>query len=238
MVASRPASLAPLIGREAELAFVRSALAQPDLRFLTLTGPGGIGKTRLALELVAELASEYESGAHIVYLGDLVDPELVLPAIAQTIGLPGSGSSPIADGLRAKLVSAKMLLTLDNLEQVAAVAPELARLLDACPGVKILATSRRPLRVAGEQILAVPPLQTPDPSRLPSLDELRQIESIQLLMQRARAANPGFKVTTANAPDIAAICTRLEGLPLAIELPGCGCRFCHPLPSGSGWQRH
>jgi predicted ATPase/DNA-binding CsgD family transcriptional regulator len=228
MVASRPASLAPLIGREAELAFVRSALAQPDLRFLTLTGPGGIGKTRLALELAAELASEYEGGAHIVYLGDLVDPELVLPAIAQTIGLPGSGSSPIADGLRAKLVSAKMLLTLDNLEQVAAVAPELARLLDACPGVKILATSRRPLRVAGEQILAVPPLQTPDPSRLPSLDELRQIESIQLLMQRARAANPGFKVTTANAPDIAAICTRLEGLPLAIELAGLRLRILSP----------
>jgi predicted ATPase/DNA-binding CsgD family transcriptional regulator len=227
-MASPHASLAPLIGRERERAVVRSALYRPDVRFLTLTGPGGIGKTRLALELTAELASEYDDGAHIVYLGNLVDPELVLPIIARTIGLRIDGSSLIADGLRSKLASAKMLLTLDDLEQVPAVIPELERLLDACPGVKILATSRRPLLLAGEQILPVPPLQTPDPSQLPTLGELRQNESVRLLVQRARGSNPRFTVTAANAPDIAAICTRLEGLPLAIEIAALRLRVFSP----------
>ena len=124
MAASAKAPLAPLIGREAERAFVRSALGQPNVRFLTLTGPGGIGKTRLALELTAELASEYDDGAHVVYLGEVADPELVLPAIAQTIGLRGDGSSPIAERLHARLASATMLLTLDNLEQVSAATPD------------------------------------------------------------------------------------------------------------------
>src|SRR3954451_6202952 len=215
MGASSLVSRTPLIGREFERAFAQSALARPDVRFLTLTGPGGIGKTRLALELTAELEFAYADGAHVVYLEGLTDPELVLPTIARTIGLPGDGSTEHLDSNNA---SAKTLLTLDNLEQVAAVTPELERLLDAYPAVKILATSRGPLGVAGEQILSVPPLQTPDPSQQSSLGELRQNEAVRLLVQRARTVDPGFTVTVANSPDVAAICTRLEGLPLAIEL--------------------
>src|SRR5215211_1822532 len=139
-----PVPLAPLIGREAESAFVRSALDRPNVRFLTLIGPGGIGKSRLALELTAELAPQYDDGAHVVYLGELADPDLVLPAIARAIGLRGDGSSPISEHLHSKLNSARMLLVLDNLEQVAAVVPELVRLLEVSPGVTILATSRIP----------------------------------------------------------------------------------------------
>ena len=177
------------------------------------------------MELTAELASAYDDGAHVVNLEGLTDPELVLPAIAWTIGLPGDGST---EHLHSKLASAKMLLTLDNLEQVAAVTPELERLLDDCPAVKILGTSRRPLGVAGEQILSVPPLQTPDPSRQSSLRELRQNEAVRLLVQRARVVDPGFTVTAANAPDIATICTRLGGLPLAIELAASWLRVLSP----------
>src|SRR5215217_1560420 len=218
MAASARAPLAPLIGREAERVFVLSALGRPDVRFLTLTGPGGIGTTRLALELTAELASEFDDGAHIVYLEELADAELILPAIARTIGLRGDGPSSTAKRLHASLASAKMLLTLDNLEQVSVVTPELEQLLEACPGIKILATNRTPLRVAGEQVLQLPPLQTPDLSRPPPLAELRQNEAVRLLVQRGRFAYPSFAVTRANAQEIAAICARLEGLPMAIEL--------------------
>jgi predicted ATPase/DNA-binding CsgD family transcriptional regulator len=228
MAESARAPLAPLIGREAERAFVRSALGRPNVRFLTLTGPGGIGKTRLALELTAELASEYDDGALVVYLRELADPELVLPAIARTIGLRGDGSYPIAERLHARLASAKMLLTLDNLEHVSVVTPELEQLLEACPGIKILATNRTPLRVADEQVLQVPPLQTPNLSRPPPLAELRQNEAVRLLVQRARFVDPGFAVTRANAQDIAAICARLEGLPMAIELAASRLRELSP----------
>ncbi len=228
MAASARAPLAPLIGREDERAFVRSALGRRNSRFLTLTGPGGIGKTRLALELTAELASEYDDGAHIVYLGGLADPVLVLPAIARTIGLHGDGSSPSAERLHATLASAKMLLTLDHLEQASVVTPELEQLLQACPGLQILVTNRTPLRAADEQVLQVPPLQTPDLSRPPSLAELRQNEAVRLLVQRVRVTDPGFTVTQANAPDIAAICARLEGVPMAIELAALQLRVVSP----------
>src|SRR4051794_8304591 len=114
MAASARISLAPMIGREAERAFVQSALGQPNVRFLTLAGPGGIGKTRLALELTAELASKFDNGARAVYLGELADPELVLPAIGRVIGLRGDGRPAIAQRLHARLATAKMLLTLDN----------------------------------------------------------------------------------------------------------------------------
>jgi non-specific serine/threonine protein kinase len=217
-----------LIGRAAERASARSELGRPNVRFLTLTGPAGIGKTRLALELTAELVSDYDDGAHVVYLGQVADSELVLPAIARTIGLRGDGPSPIAERLYTTLASAKMLLTLDNLDQVSGATPELEQLLQDCPGIKILATSRTPLRVAGEQVLHVPPLQTPGLLRPLPLAELRQNEAVRLLVQRVHVAGPGFAVTQANAPDIAAICARLEGIPTAIELAALRLRVVSP----------
>jgi predicted ATPase/DNA-binding CsgD family transcriptional regulator len=212
--------VAPLIGRESERASVRSALLEHNVRLLTLTGPGGIGKTHLAHVLMDELRHDFADGAYFVSLGSVRDPELVLAAVARAIGLRDPGSLPLDTELQVKLSTAEILLILDNLEQVVAVVPHLVELIEAAPGVRILATSRTPLRAPSEQLLPVPPLQVPDPnpSHPPPLDALAAIESVQLLTRRAQAADPEFTVTAANAAAIATICTRLEGLPLAIEL--------------------
>jgi predicted ATPase len=208
----------PLIGRKNERAIVRATLTHLEVRLLTLTGPGGVGKTRLAIELTVELAPQYADGAYFISLADLHDPEQVLPSIAHALGLRDDELASLVERLHVRLASAELLLTLDNLEHIAAAGPDLTRLLEACPGVRILATSRIPLGVEGEQVLSVPPLQTPGRSPLPSLDELRKNESVQLLAHVAQAVDPGFALTEANAADVAEICTRLEGLPLAIEL--------------------
>jgi non-specific serine/threonine protein kinase len=213
-----PALRTPLIGRESQRAFVRNALLHQDVRLLTLTGFGGVGKTHLALALTAELELEFADGAHFISLEQVRHPDLVLEAIARAVGIQDLGNSPIAERLRAKLASAKLLFTLDNLEQVASIAPELTQLLEAAPEVRILATSRTPLQVSGEFVLPVPPLQVPDSVRPPPLDELRENEAVELLVQRARATDPTFALTEDNATEIAEICVRLEGLPLAIEL--------------------
>jgi predicted ATPase/DNA-binding CsgD family transcriptional regulator len=208
----------PLIGRDAERAIAWEALIGQSVRLLTLTGPGGVGKTRLALELTIELAPLHADGANFVSLAELRDPEQVLPSIAQALGLNDDGLSPLVERLHMRLAAAEILLTLDNLEQVATAAPDLERLLESCPHVRILATSRMPLQVAGEHVLPVPPLQTPGPTAPLSLAELSKNESVRLLVQVAQSVDPGFALTKANAADVAEICTRLEGLPLAIEL--------------------
>jgi predicted ATPase/DNA-binding CsgD family transcriptional regulator len=168
--------------------------------------------------LTADLAHQFPDGAYFVSMAELGDPTLVLPAIAHAIGLRDDDSSPIAEQLSAKLGSAKILLTLDNLEQVRAVALELVQLLDACPGLTILTTSRAPLGVAREHVLRVPPLAVPDFARRTTVAQLRNNEAVRLLVQRAQVADPSFALSEANAADVARICVLLNGLPLALEL--------------------
>jgi len=209
-----------LVGREREAAEVDALLRRDDLRALTLVGPGGVGKTRLALHAAHAARERFADGAIFVDLTPLRDPALALPAVAQALGLTAQGSRPAAEVLAAHLRERQLLLVLDNCEHLLDVAPEVAALRAACPGLRVLATSRVALRVRGEQVYPVPPLAIPAPSRLPPLAalELEQIAAVVLFVQRARAADPAFTLNSTNASAVAAICARLDGLPLAIEL--------------------
>ncbi|MGO8947315.1 MAG: ATP-binding protein [Ktedonobacterales bacterium] len=213
-----PVQPTPLLGREAELAAISALVRQDAMRLLTLTGPGGIGKTRLAIQVAAELVEAFDDGVWYVRLSRLVDPALVLPTIAQSLDLKEQASQPIADTLRAHLAEKRLLLVLDNFEQVAAAAPEVAGLLEASPRLHVLVTSRVPLHLRGEQEFQVVPLALPDPTQPPTLEALSQAASTALFIAQAQAVTPRFSVTAANAPAIAGICVRLDGLPLTLEL--------------------
>lgn len=213
-----PPQSAPLLGREQELAELRALMARADVRLLTLTGPGGTGKTRLSLQLGADLLHDFADGVFLLELAPISDPGLVASTIAHTLGVKETGVTPLIEGLQAYLRDKQMLLILDNFEQVATAAPVVTALLRAAPRLKVLVTSRVVLRLYEEQEFLVAPLQTPNPKQLPPLDRLSQYAAVALFIQRAQAVKRDFQVTNENAPAVAEICARLDGLPLAIEL--------------------
>ena len=213
-----PLPATPLVGREHEVAAVVAMLRHGDVRLLTLTGPAGVGKTRLALESAGNAAADFADGIVFVDLTPIRDPELVLPTIADRLGVRGAGNRPVAARLQAYLAERQLLLVLDNCEQVLAAAPGLAALLAAAPRLCILATSRTRLALTAEQELGVEPLAVPDPTQLPSLERLEALDAVRLFLARARALRPDFALTVDNAAAVVGICARLDGLPLAIEL--------------------
>jgi predicted ATPase/class 3 adenylate cyclase len=218
----------PFLGREQEVASVCQMLSRPEARLLTLTGPGGIGKTRLGLHAAAELADQFTDGVWFVALAPLSDAELVVPTIMQTLSIKEVGGQPLLTQLKAALKDRLMLLVLDNFEQVVDAAVQVAELLSACPKLKLIVTSRVVLHVQAEHEFAVPPLSLPDPKRLPDLVTLSQYEAVALFIQQAQAVKADFAVTNANAPAVAAICARLDGLPLAIELAAARSKLLSP----------
>ena len=213
-----PRQATPLIGRERELGELQKQLGREDVQLLTLTGPGGTGKTRLAIQTAAEVADHFPDGTFFVALAPVADASGVLPAVAEALGVREAAGQPLADVLREHLGDQRLLLVLDNFEHVIEAAPEVARLLRDRPQVKALATSRASLHVYGEHEYRVPPLEHPDPAQHLAADRLTQYEAVRLFIDRAQAAVAGFRVTNETAPAVAEICHRLDGLPLAIEL--------------------
>ncbi|HEV2744357.1 MAG TPA: AAA family ATPase, partial [Rubrobacter sp.] len=218
----------PLVGREREAAEVRGLLTQRNARLLTLTGIGGVGKSRLAAEVTREAADNFPDGAAFVGLASLSDAALLVPTVLRSLGAPEAQGRPPLESLVDHLRSEHFLLVLDNLEHLLEAAPEVAVLIEGCPGLVVLATSRAPLRVKGEQEYPIPPLALPASTRAPSEEGVLASPSGVLFAERARAASPGFKLTPENAASVAAICWRLAGLPLALELAAAKARFLDP----------
>ena len=215
---SLPIPLTRLIGRDHEVAHVQQLLLREDVRLLTLLGAGGAGKTRLGVEVAARLGDRFDDGVVYVNLVPVHDPSLVVRTIADAAGIGEEGGQPRLERLKGALRAKRMLLVLDNFEQVIPAAGLVAELLSSCPGLKALVTSRELLRVRGEHVVAIHPLPVPDDRHVTAGELLAQSAAVQLFVERAAAARPDFALTNKNAPAVAELCRRLDGLPLALEL--------------------
>jgi predicted ATPase/class 3 adenylate cyclase/Tfp pilus assembly protein PilF len=223
-----PTQLTPFIGREHEVASVLELIRNPDVRLVTLTGTGGTGKTRLSLQVAGAVIDQFPDGIYFVPMAETSELELAVSKIAQVLEVREGNGRYLIDTLKDYLADKTLLLILDNFEQLVGSASLTTGLLVAASKIKLLISSRIVLRMRGEHEFPVLPLEIPDPSDLPALEQLQQNESIQLFIQRARAANPKFALTKENAPAVAAICQALEGLPLAIELAAARIKILPP----------
>ena len=221
-----PAQITGFVGRARERQQLVDLLR--SCRLLTLTGPGGTGKTRLAIEVAAGCGAAFGDGVHFVPLATITNPDLVIPTIATTFNLREGPARPVLDALIGHLGQRTMLLVLDNFEQIIDAAPVVGELLAAASQLTLLVTSREPLGIAGEQEFPVPPLRLPNGSARLGIEELRGVESVALFLQRARSVRPGFDLTPSNAAAVAEICVRLDGLPLALELAAARVRLFQP----------
>ncbi len=213
-----PVRLTPLIGREQEISILAQMLQSADVRLLTLTGTAGIGKTRLGLEIAASSLNQFPDGVFFVALDAIRESSLVLPTIAAALEVKESGESSLIERVKQRLFGKTTLLFVDNFEQVIPAASVLATLLETCPGLKALVTSRERLRLSGEHEFPLQPLRTPDLKNLPETASLPLFPAVDLFLQRAQAVKPGFVLDDTNAAAVAELCARLDGLPLAIEL--------------------